>query len=206
MKSGLVCAALALALLAALASSVEGATWKVKFQLASLDGEPGNEHTGTVVIEVHDEWAPLGAARFREMVEADFFTGVRFFRVIKGFVAQFGIHGNPQKAAEWREKKILDDPVKETNARGTLVFATSGKNTRTTQLFINFADNANLDGMGFSPFARVVEGMDIVDRIFMVGEKPNQGEIQASGNSYLKKNFPRLTYITKARIVGGGDL
>merc|ERR1712232_1301981 len=111
-------------------------------------------------------------------------------------MAQFGISGKPSLAAQWREKKLIDDPVKESNKRGFVSFATSGKNSRTTQMFINFADNSNLDSMDFAPFAEVVEGMDFVDRIYKIGEKPNQGEIQSNGNSYLKKNFPQLTYIS----------
>merc|ERR1712187_524930 len=151
---------------------------------------------GSFVMEAHPDWAPIGAARFKELVDTNFFKAVRFFRVIEGFMAQFGISGKPSLAAEWREKKLKDDPVKESNKRGYVSFATSGKDSRTTQMFINFADNSNLDSMDFAPFAEVVEGMDVVDRIYKIGEKPNQGEIQSSGNSYLKKNFPQLTYIT----------
>merc|ERR1712083_378981 len=157
--------------------------------------------------EVTEAWAPLGVARFKELVEADFFKAVRFFRVIDGFMAQFGISGKPSVAAEWREKKLQDDPVVKSNTRGMVSFATSGKDSRTTQMFINFADNSNLDSMGFSPFAEVVEGLDIVDRIFKIGEKPNQGEIQSSGNTYLKKNFPQLTYISGTTVLSAeGEL
>ena len=169
--------------------------------MSNLDGKPGDDHKGTFVMEVHPDWAPLGAARFSEMVDDDFFTAVRFFRVIDGFMAQFGIHGEPSVAAKWRKKKLNDDPVKESNQRGFVSFATSGPNSRTTPMFINFGDNANLDGMGFSPFAQVVEGMDVVDRIFKIGERPNQDEIQSKGNGYLTKQFPQLTYITKTELV-----
>ena len=141
-------------------------------------------------MEIHPDWAPLGAARIQEMAEDDFFKGIRFFRVINGFMAQFGIHGKPEKAAEWRERKMVDDPVKESNGRGYVSFATSGPNSRTTQMFINFSNNQNLDGMGFAPFAKVVDGMDVVDRIYQIGEKPSQGEIQSKGNKYLKTKFP----------------
>jgi peptidyl-prolyl cis-trans isomerase A (cyclophilin A) len=183
----------------------------VRFDRGSLDGEPGPEHAGSFVLEVSPAWAPLGAERFLDLVAKDFWKGTRFFRVIEGFVAQFGIHGKPAVAAEWKDAKIKDDPVIESNKRGTVVFATSGKDTRTTQLFINFKDNANLDGMGFAPFARVVVGMDVVDRIFKIGEKPNQGEIQSRGNAYLKREFPRLTYIKQAVVIdelpaGNADL
>lgn len=184
----------------------EAAVWRVKFNVAQMDGNTGAENEGSFVMQVNDEWAPLGAARFKELVEANFFSGVRFFRVIEGFMAQFGISGNPAVAAEWREKKLTDDPVKQSNRRGFVSFATSGANTRTTQMFINFGDNSRLDSMGFAPFAEVVSGMDVVDRIFKIGEKPNQGEIQAKGNAYLKKSFPRLTYIKSASIVNEGDL
>ena len=121
--------------------------------------------------EIHSSWAPLGAERIKEMVDDNFFKGIRFFRVINGFMAQFGIHGNPKKAAVWREKKMTDDPVKESNTRGMVSFATSGPNSRTTQMFINFGNNANLDGMGFAPFGKIVgDGMNVVDRIFQIGK------------------------------------
>jgi peptidyl-prolyl cis-trans isomerase A (cyclophilin A) len=191
--------ALLLLAAAALALLSPAAAWRVKFNVANLDGKKGEK--GSFTWEVDDAWAPLGAARFREMMEADFFKGVRFFRVISGFMAQFGIHGTPAKAAEWRQKRITDDPVTQSNTRGMVSFATSGANSRTTQMFINFGNNANLDGMGFSPFARVVEGMDVVDRIFKIGERPNQGKIQSEGNKYLKSQFPQLTYIESAEIV-----
>ena len=126
---------------------------KVKFDVTSLDGKKGE--TGSFTMEAHSEWAPLGFARFKEMVESDFYKGVRFFRVIDGFMAQFGIHGKPAIAAEWKEKTLKDDPVIESNKVSYVSFATSGKDSRTTQMFINFSDNANLDGMDFSPFAKV---------------------------------------------------
>jgi peptidyl-prolyl cis-trans isomerase A (cyclophilin A) len=193
----------AIALLATLATCKN---IRVKFDVANLDGQPGPDHQSFFVIEVHEDWAPLGVQRFTELVRDGFFKGVRFFRVIDGFMAQFGIHGRSEVSASWREKRIEDDPVKESNRRGTLSFATSGPNTRTTQIFINFKDNSNLDGMGFSPFASVIEGMDVVDRIFKVGEKPDQGQIQSRGNAYLKREFPRLTYITSVNIVDEEDL
>jgi peptidyl-prolyl cis-trans isomerase A (cyclophilin A) len=168
-------------------------TFKLKFNLANLDGKKGEK--GSFIMEIHPDWAPLGAERVKEMVADNFFKGIRFFRVINGFMAQFGIHGNPKKAAVWREKRMTDDPVKESNTRGMVSFATSGPNSRTTQMFINFGNNANLDGMGFAPFGKVIDGMDIVDRIFMIGEKPQQGRIQSEGNRYLKTQFPQLTYI-----------
>eukprot|EP00946_MAST-07B_sp_MAST-7B-sp1_P003717 g3717.t1 len=175
----------------------------VRFTLNNLDGRPGAR--GDVDIEVHSRWAPLGSARFMELVEADFFREVRFFRVIPGFMAQFGIHGEPDISSTWAKKRIQDDPVLESNARGYISFATSGKNTRTTQLFINFVDNKRLDSMGFSPFAKVVRGMDVVDRIFKIGEKPDQQRIQSGGNDYLESHFPQLTYIESLRVLDGDD-
>ena len=160
---------------------------------------------GTFVMEVHPEWAPLAAARFGEMLDSGFFKGVRFFRVVSGFMAQFGIHGNPAVAAQWRERKMADDPVVESNTRGTVSFATSGPDSRTTQMFINFADNSRLDGMGFSPFARVVAGMETVDAINAEhGETPDQGRIQAEGHKYLRSAFPRLSFIRDAVRVPAG--
>jgi peptidyl-prolyl cis-trans isomerase A (cyclophilin A) len=157
---------------------------------------------GPVVIEAHRTWAPFGTDRFYELVQKKFFDGAAFFRVVKGFVVQFGISPYPEVAAHWRPKTIQDDPVKETNARGTVVFATSGPNTRTTQLFINLANNAQLDSQGFSPFGRVVEGMDVVDKINAeYGEAPEQPRIESEGNDYLKSNFPNLDYIKTARVI-----
>ena len=186
-------------------AAAQDGVFYAKFEVANLDGQPGDDHKGSFVMEIHTDWAPLGVARMKELLETDFFSGVRFFRVIDNFMAQFGISGKPSVAEEWRSKSITDDPVKESNKRGFVSFATSGQDSRTTQMFINFRDNTNLDGMGFSPFAKVVSGMDVVDRIFKVGERPNQGMIQSRGNAYLKKDFPQLTYITKASIVDGPD-
>lgn len=163
---------------------------------------------GDIVIEVRRDWAPLGADRFRELVTGGYYDGARFFRVLPGFVAQFGINGDPQVSAAWRERRIPDDSVRQSNARGTVTFATAGPDTRTTQVFINYADNSRLDGMGFAPFGQVVEGMDIVDRLHAGygegaprGRGPDQSRIQAEGNSYLEREFPELDYIRRATIV-----
>jgi len=195
MRGSLIC----LMLLCGLAAAAAEGSFFVKFEVDKLDGQDGQ--TGSFVMEVHPDWAPLGAGRMKELVEQNFFSEVRFFRVIQNFMAQFGISGDPAVAAKWRNMKLQDDPFKESNKRGFVSFATSGKNSRTTQMFINFRDNSNLDGMGFSPFAYVVKGMDVVDRIYKIGERPNQGQIQMEGNAYLNKDFPELTYIKSATIV-----
>lgn len=169
-----------------------GEVFKVKFETTK----------GDVVIEVHPDWAPRGAAQFKAAVEDGVYNDARFFRVVKGFMVQFGIPGDPQKAATWREKQIPDDPVKKSNTRGLVTYAMAGPNTRTTQLFINFGDNAFLDGQGFSPIGQVVEGMDVVDKITAeYGERPDQGQIQSRGNEYLKASFPNLDYIKTATVV-----
>lgn len=182
--------------------------WYAEF---TVNLEPGK--TGKFVMEVHPDWAPLGAARFKELIDANFFKANRFFRVIDGFMAQFGIHANPKIAAEWKGKTLQDDPVKEKNSRGFVSFATSGKNSRTTQMFINFKDNHNLDGMGFSPFAKISSGMDVVDQLFKgygegapSGKGPEQGRIQSEGNRYLKKEFPNLSYTISTRVVSKDEL
>ncbi len=158
--------------------------------------------TGDFVVEVHRDWAPLGADRFYNLVKYGYFTNASFFRVVPGFVVQFGLNANPALNKVWHEATIPDDPVKQSNKRGYLVFATAGPNTRTTQLFINYGDNARLDGMGFAPFGTVTEGMEIVDKIFPAyGEKPRQDLIMDQGDAYLKANFPDMDKIKLARIV-----
>src|SRR5271165_3808207 len=116
---------------------------------------------GDFVVDVHRDWAPLGADRFYNLVRRGFFTNAAFFRVVPGFVVQFGLNADPAVNKAWHDANIHDDPVKQSNKRGTLVFATAGPNTRTTQFFINFGDNARLDAMGFAPFGEIVEGMDV---------------------------------------------
>ena len=156
---------------------------------------------GRIVVEMHRDWAPNGVDRFYNLVEAGFFKDIALFRMVKGFVVQFGIHGTPLVSSVWREASIQDDPVKTTNARGTLTFATAGPNTRTTQLFINLGDNAMLDKQGFSPIGKITSGMDVVDALnYEHGERPNQGKIQKEGNAYLKEKFPGLDYIVSMKI------
>jgi peptidyl-prolyl cis-trans isomerase A (cyclophilin A) len=158
---------------------------------------------GTFVVAVTRAWAPLGADRFYNLVQAGFFEGARFFRVVPRFVVQFGLSGDPRVNEAWQSARIADDPVKQTNARGRITFATAGPGTRTTQLFINLADNPRLDQMGFSPFGEVAaEGMSVVSAIYAgYGELPDQGRITTEGNSYLEAQFPKLDYVKKAEVV-----
>ncbi len=166
--------------------------YKVKFETSC----------GDFVIEVNREWAPVGADRFHELVEMGFYNDCRFFRVVPDFMVQFGINGNPKVQKDWRDASIRDDRVRKSNKRGYITFATSGPNSRTSQVFINFKDNSFLDGQGFAPFGEVVEGMDVVDKIYSgYGEEPDQGAIQSKGNEYLQAQFPKLDYIKKATIV-----
>jgi len=162
---------------------------------------------GSFVIEVHRDWAPLGADRFYNLVKNGFYDNDRFFRVIAGFMVQFGINGDPKVSAVWREARIKDDQVRQANQRGYISFATGGPNTRTTQVFINFGDNRALDRMGFAPFGRVVSGMDAVDALYSgygegapSGNGPDQQRVQSQGNAYLTKDFAKLDYIKKATI------
>ena len=152
------------------------------------------------MIEVTKAWAPEGAERFYRLVEQKFFDNVRFFRVVPGFMVQFGINGDPKVAAHWQNLTIRDDQVKKSNTPGMVTFATAGPNTRTTQIFINYGSNSFLDSQGFAPFGRVVSGMDVVKSIYSgYREEPDQGMIQAQGNAYLESKFPRLDYVKTAR-------
>lgn len=157
---------------------------------------------GVFVVEVTSDWSPYGADRFYNLVKNGFFDGCRFFRVVPGFMVQFGINGDPGIQKNWEHATILDEKVKAPNARGYITFAKSGApNSRTTQVFINYKENSFLNSQGFSPFGKVVSGMEVVDKIYsQYGEKPNQGSIQAEGNAYLNKEFPKLDYIKKATI------
>lgn len=156
---------------------------------------------GPFVVAVNRAWSPRGADRFRDLVQAGFFDDDRFFRVVPGFVAQFGINDKSSVNDDWDAKRILDDSVTHSNTRGTIVFATQGPKTRAHQLFINLADNARLDKMGFSPIGRVVEGMAVVDSLYSgYGDTPEQHFIQTMGNSYLTRVFPKLDYIKTAKM------
>lgn len=157
---------------------------------------------GSVVVAVTRAWAPKGADRFYELVDVKFFDGARFFRVVPGFVAQFGINDKPKVNEAWDAKRIDDDTVKASNTKGTLTFASEGDNTRSHQMYFNLGDNARLDGLGFAPVGRVVEGVEVLDSLFSeYGEKPDQAMIQSLGNSYLERMFPKLDYIKTARVV-----
>lgn len=157
---------------------------------------------GPFVVEVHRDWSPLGADRFYNLVKNGFFNNGHFFRVVPGFVVQFGLSPSPAVNKVWQDAKIQDDPVTQSNHKGTVTFATSGPNTRTTQLFVNLGENVRLDGMGFSPFGTVIEGMDVVEKLYAdYGQTPDQGRIQAEGKPYLDKEFPLLDSIKLARIV-----
>eukprot|EP00435_Cladocopium_sp_Y103_P041374 s3124_g11.t1 len=162
----------------------------------NLGGDSPSE--ASIKIRVHPEWAPIGAAQFKKLVEQGWYDDAGVFRVVPGFVAQFGLPAKPQAKLD----NIRDDPVKVSNKRGTIVFATAGPNTRTSQLFINYKDNSFLDRQGFSPFGEVLDGgMEVVDKFFAgYGESPNQGQITNSGNSYLDAKFPKLTKIVKAKV------
>ena len=164
---------------------------------------------GDFVIEAHRGWSVNGADRFYNLVAGGYFDNVRFFRAVAGFVVQFGIHGDPDVSAVWREQRILDDRVVMSNTRGFVSYAKGDPNTRTTQVFVNLGDNSRLDEMGFSPFGQVVEGMDIVDQLHSAygdgpprGRGPDQREIFRSGNDYLSKSFPDLDFVRRATIVG----
>jgi len=174
------------------------ATYRVRFATTK----------GTFVIEVHRDWAPRGADRFYNLVRAGYYDDVAFFRVIDNFMVQFGINGDPQVNTVWREARMPDDLVKQSNTRGMVTFATAGPESRTTQVFINFKDNSRLDDMGFAPFGKVVQGMAVVDSLYSGygegaprGRGPDQGRAQGQGNAYLKRSFPKLDFVKTARVV-----
>jgi len=172
-------------------------TFKTKFDTSK----------GAFVITVHRDWAPLGADRFYNLVNGGFYDECRFFRVLDGFMAQVGINGTPAIQSAWRDARISDDPVKQSNKPGFVSFATAGPGTRTSQFFVNFGDNAQLDKSGFSPFGEVTSGMDVVGKLYSGygegaprGKGPEQGKLQSEGNAYLMKDFPKLDFIKKATI------
>jgi homoserine O-acetyltransferase len=168
---------------------------------------------GEFVVEAHRDWAPLGADRFFQLVTAGFYDDSRFFRVRSGYITQFGLPGDPAVARRWVDREIPDDPVVHTNVRGTVAFAMTGPDTRTTQIYINMVDNSHLDSQSFAPFGRVVEGMEVVERLYsgydesagggMRGGK--QGQIIAGGNTHLDSEFPLLDRLTRATVLTDAD-
>jgi peptidyl-prolyl cis-trans isomerase A (cyclophilin A) len=163
---------------------------------------------GEVVIEMHRDWGPIGVDHLYDLVKQGFYDGDYFFRYVKNFMVQFGINGDPKINNHWRDINLLDDPVKQSNVRGTLTYATAGPRTRSTQLFINVRNNQGLDKDGFTPLGKVITGMSVVDSFYSgYGDMPDQGgqgpdpqKIEAQGNEYLTSHFPRLDYIKKATI------
>jgi len=163
---------------------------------------------GDFIVLVHRDWAPLGADRFYELVNMHYFDKNALFRVLPGFIVQWGINGDPKVAKDWSALTIKDDPVKQSNRPGTVTFATSGPETRTTQVFINYGNNTMLDGQGFAPFGEVTDGMNVVEEFYAGygegaprGNGPDQSAMTDIGNDYLEQHFPRLDYIKKARII-----
>jgi peptidyl-prolyl cis-trans isomerase A (cyclophilin A) len=178
-----------------LAKDKAPAQFRVKFETTK----------GDFVVQVARASAPLGADRFYNLVKMGFYNDIAFFRVVGGFVAQFGIHGDPKVSGKWESARIDDDPTRESNVRGAVTFATAGPNTRTTQLFINFGDNSQLDSRGFAPFGKVTEGMAVVDQLYKGygdgASGPRQDLAQSQGNSYLRAQFPKLDFIKRASLV-----
>lgn len=179
----------------------------VTFMVNNLGNKPHGG--GNFTVEVHPKWAPRGAQRFATLVRENFFDDVTFFRVIPGFMAQFGISGLPATSSIWQHRTMKDDKVQVSNKRGRITYAMGGPGSRTTQMFINFKDNAFLDGQGFAPFGEVVRGMDVVDRLYggygegePNGNGPAQGKVQQQGNAYLRSTFPRCSYIERALFKG----
>jgi peptidyl-prolyl cis-trans isomerase A (cyclophilin A) len=163
---------------------------------------------GEFVIEVHRSWAPQGADRFYNLARIGFFDDTRFFRVVEGFMVQFGIPGDPVVAAKWRGASIPDDPVTQSNLRGFVTFAMAGPNSRTTQIFIDYNNHPRLDATGFAPFGKVVKGMEVVDALYKGygegapdGHGPRQDRIQSEGNAYLDAEFPKLDRILKTEVL-----
>ena len=174
------------------------AVYKVRFETTK----------GDFTIEVHHDWAPRGADHFYDLVRNRFYDGDRFFRVVRGYIVQFGINGDPRIQSLWGRMQIRDDPVKKSNRRGTVSFAKLGPNSRTSQVFINLRDNTGLDKQGFAPFGAVCDGMDVIERLWSSygevaprGSGPDPTKIELEGNAYLDRKFPRLDSIIRAVIL-----
>ena len=156
---------------------------------------------GAFDLTIHRDWSPKGTDRLYYLFSNNYYDGIRFFRVMKGFMAQFGMAGDTGVERAWKDLDLSDEPVKHSNKRGTLTFADAGPNTRSTQLFINFGDNGQLDQGGFTPVGAVTNGMGVVDSLYTgYGESPDQGKITSEGNAYLAREFPRLDYIITAHV------
>lgn len=174
-------------------------TFKVRFETTK----------GGFTVQVHRAWSPIGADRFYNLVKRGYYDDTAYFRVLPGFMAQTGIHGDPAVNAKWRGAGIMDDLRAKSNTRGRVTFAKSGlPNSRTTQIFFNYGDNSRLDGMGFTPFGEVVEGLETLDRLegrygegYPGGAGPDQGRVQTEGNAYLRREFPALDYTKTARLL-----
>jgi peptidyl-prolyl cis-trans isomerase A (cyclophilin A) len=213
---GIAIAAACVAALMTLSGCSSGDTGKVETKDAAVVKEPVPDlfhvkldtSKGMIDIEVHRDWAPAGAAHLFQLVKSGFYDGDKFYRVVRGFVVQFGINGDPQTNAMWANATLPDDPVKEHNTTGMVTYATRGPNTRSTQLFINLADNRqSLDGQGFAPIGKVVDGMPVVLDLYSSygdmaprGQGPDPMRMAQQGNDYLESHFPRLDFIKKATI------
>ena len=206
-----VSAAVSLALVGC-SSSDESKKVEVPKSAAKVEKTPDVFHAvfdtskGQVVVEVHRDWAPIGVDHFFNLIQTGFYDGVRFFRVTHSYV-QFGINGNSKTNALWSTAYLPDDPVKQSNVKGTLTFAHLGANNRTTQLFFNMKNNKDLDKQGFAPIGKVITGMDVVESLYSAygdmaprGQGPDPSKIEVQGNAYLDAKFPRLDYIKKATI------
>jgi peptidyl-prolyl cis-trans isomerase A (cyclophilin A) len=212
------CAAAALALTGCSSSNEPPKTEETKKEVAPAppkkEQAPDLYHVnldtskGPIVIEVHRDWAPIGADHLYALVKTGFYDGDRFYRYVRNFIVQWGINGDPKTNRLWANANLPDDPVKWSNVKGTVTYATAGPNTRSTQLFINLRNNAALDAQGFAPIGKVSSGMDVVERLYssygdmpdMGGQGPDPGKIETQGNEYLEAHFPRLDYIKKATI------
>jgi peptidyl-prolyl cis-trans isomerase A (cyclophilin A) len=173
-------------------------TFKVKFTTSQ----------GEFTVEANRAWAPIGVDRFHELLGLKYFDDNRFFRVVKGYIAQFGVNGDPKFHGKWRKRSIVDDKLVQSNERGTLTYAQAGPNSRATEIFINLKNNKSFDQQGFVPFAKVVEGMDVVDKLYSgygellpTGREIDPGKVEERGNEYLNSRFPKLDYILKAEIL-----
>ena len=177
------------------------ATYRVRFETS----------VGALVVQVNRAWSPNGADRFYNLVKNGYYDDTRFYRVVEGFMAQFGLKGTPRIDQAWRDVTFPDDPFTQSNKRGTITFAHAGPNTRTTQVFFNFKDNTHLDASGFTPFGEVVEGLGIMDKIYAgygelppAGKGPDYSKAWVQGNAYLDTNFPEMTKVLSATLEAAG--